>query len=80
MVARLDLPGLQIAFWRLLLGAVLYGLVLYAGGRRISLHTVRLVAPAGVVLGLQIGVFFVALDDRGPAANRAPGRGIPPVP
>ena len=61
MVARLDLPGLQIAFWRLLLGAVLYGLVLYAGGRRISLHTVRLVAPAGVVLGLQIGVFFVAL-------------------
>jgi drug/metabolite transporter (DMT)-like permease len=61
MVARLDLPGLQIAFWRLLLGAVLYGLVLYAGGRRISLHTVRLVAPAGVVLGLEIGVFFVAL-------------------
>lgn len=61
MVVSLDLPGLQIAFWRLLLGAVLYGAVLYAGGRRISLRTVRLVAPAGAVIGLEIGVFFVAL-------------------
>ena len=61
MVVSLDLPGLQIAFWRLLLGAVLYGAVLYGGGRRISLRTVRLVAPAGAILGLEIGVFFVAL-------------------
>ncbi len=61
MVVSLDLPGLQIAFWRLSLGAVVYGAVLYGGGRRISLRTVRLVVPAGAILGLEIGVFFVAL-------------------
>jgi drug/metabolite transporter (DMT)-like permease len=61
MVARLDLPGLQIAFWRLLLGAVLYGLVFFGGGRRVSLQTIRLVAPAGALLAGDIGAFFVAL-------------------
>lgn len=61
MVAGLNLPGMQIAFWRLLLGAVVYGAALYGGGRRVSLGTVRLVAPAGAIIGLEIGVFFVAL-------------------
>ncbi len=50
-----------MAFWRLLLGAVLYGAALFGGGRRISLQTVRLVAPAGVLIGLQLGTFFVAI-------------------
>ncbi len=61
MVANLDMPGLQIAFWRLFLGAVTYSAVLHASGRRISLATVRLVAPAGAIIGLEIGLFFVAL-------------------
>jgi hypothetical protein len=48
IVAGFDLPGLQIGFWRLLLGAVVYGTFFYAGGRRITWATVRLVALPAV--------------------------------
>ena len=61
MVARLDMPGIQIAFWRQLIGFGVYGLVFLLIGRRLTWRTVRLVIPAGVLLGLQIGVFFTAL-------------------
>ena len=61
MVARLDMPGIQIAFWRQLIGFGVYGLVFLLIGRRLTWRTVRLVLPAGVLLGLQIGVFFTAL-------------------
>jgi len=61
MVARLDMPGIQIAFWRQLIGFGVYGPVFLLIGRRLTWRTVRLVAPAGVLLGLQIGVFFTAL-------------------
>ena len=61
MVARFDMPGLWIGFWRLTIGAVIYGLVLHLGGRRISLATLRLVAPAAIVIACEIGIFFTAL-------------------
>ena len=61
MVARLDMPGIQIAFWRQLIGFGVYGLVFLLIGRRLTWRTVRLVIPAGVLLGLEIGVFFTAL-------------------
>ncbi len=61
MVARLDMPGIQIAFWRQLVGFGVYGLVFLLIGRRLTWRTVRLVIPAGVLLGLEIGVFFTAL-------------------
>tara|TARA_Y100001949_G_scaffold62712_1_gene53176 strand:- start:408 stop:1220 length:813 start_codon:yes stop_codon:yes gene_type:complete len=61
MVARLDMPGVQIAFWRQLIGFGVYGLVFLLIGRRLTWRTVRLVIPAGVLLGLEIGVFFTAL-------------------
>ena len=61
MVARLDMPGIQIAFWRQLIGFGVYGLVFLLIGRRLTWRTVRLVIPAGVHLGLEIGVFFTAL-------------------
>jgi drug/metabolite transporter (DMT)-like permease len=61
MVARFDMPGLWIGFWRLTLGAVVYGLVLHLGGRRISIATLRLVAPAAIVIACEIGIFFTAL-------------------
>ncbi len=60
MVARLDMPGIQIAFWRQLIGFGVYGLVFLLIGRRLTWRTVRLVIPAGVLLGLEIGVFFTA--------------------
>ena len=61
MVVHLDMPGIQIAFWRLLIGFVVYCVVFLLVGRRLTWRTVRLVAPAGVLLGLEIGVYFTAL-------------------
>jgi len=61
IVAGFEMPGLQIGFWRLLLGAVLYGVFLYAGGRRISWATARLVALPAVTIALEIALFFVAI-------------------
>ena len=61
MVARLEMPGVQIAFWRQLIGFGVYVLVFLLIGRRLTWRTVRLVVPAGVLLGLEIGVFFTAL-------------------
>jgi len=55
------MPGVQIAFWRQLIGFGVYGLVFLLIGRRLTWRTVRLVIPAGVLLGLEIGVFFTAL-------------------
>ena len=61
MVARLDMPGIQIAFWRQLVGFGTYGLIFLLIGRRLTWPMVRRVIPAGVLLGLEIGVFFTAL-------------------
>ena len=62
IVAGFDLPGLQIGFWRLLLGAAVYTTFLYAGGRRITWATARLVALPAVTIALEIAVFFVAIQ------------------
>ncbi|CAI8383110.1 MAG: Uncharacterised protein [Acidimicrobiales bacterium AG-410-I20] len=61
VVAGTDLPGLQIAFWRLVLGGVLYSTVYFLTGRRVSLKKIRLVALPGILLGLELAVFFTAL-------------------
>lgn len=63
MVASFDLPGMQIAFWRLLLGACVYGVVMAATGRRVTWATVRLVALPGMTVGLEIAIFFTALKN-----------------
>ena len=61
IVAEVDMPGLAIAFWRLVLGAVLYATVLHAMGRRITWAQVRLAAPAAITFALELGFFFTAL-------------------
>ena len=63
IVAGFDLPGLQIGFWRLFLGAFVYGTFFYAGGRRITWATVRLVALPAVTIALEIALFFAALQN-----------------
>jgi len=63
MVASFDLPGMQIAFWRLLLGAAVYGMVMAATGRRVTWATVRMVALPGMTVGLEIAIFFTALKN-----------------
>lgn len=61
MVTQVPLPGLQLAFWRILLGAVVYSAFVYGVGRRITWVHLRRSLPAGTVIGLQIAVLFVAL-------------------
>ena len=61
MIAHIDLPGIQAAFWRLVLGAVLYPTFFYASGRRLSWRQVRLAAPAAVLFAVQLGVAFTAV-------------------
>lgn len=55
------MSGLQVAFWRILLGAVVFSGIVYATGRRLTREMLRAVAPAGAVISLEIAVFFVAL-------------------
>ena len=61
MIAYIDLPGIQAAFWRLVLGAVLYPTFFYASGRRLSWRQVRLAAPSAVLFAVQLGVAFTAI-------------------
>ena len=61
MVVEAPMPGLQIAFWRILLGAVVFTATVYASGRRITKDMLKAVAPAGIVISIEIAIFFVAL-------------------
>jgi len=61
MVVKVPMPGMQIAFWRIFLGAIVYSVAVYASGRSLNREAMVASAPAGVVIGLEIGAFFVAL-------------------
>ncbi len=61
MIAYIDLPGIQAAFWRLVLGAALYPTFFYASGRRLNWRQVRLAAPSAVLFAVQLGVAFTAV-------------------
>lgn len=61
MVVKAPMDGLQIAFWRIFLGAVVYTLAVYGSGRRITPAMLKAVAPAGVVISIEIAIFFVAI-------------------
>ncbi|MDG2427179.1 MAG: DMT family transporter [Acidimicrobiales bacterium] len=61
LVASLDLPGLQIAFWRVALGTVVYTTAFYVSGRRLTLIDLRRGGPAAVCFALQLGVAFAAV-------------------
>ncbi len=63
IVRGTDLTGPQIAFWRYLIAAVIYaiGHQVVVGPLRWS--DFRVAAPMGVVLGLEIAAFFVAIKN-----------------
>ena len=51
----------QIAFWRVLLAAGLYWVALRARGRRLTWTDLRVSAPAGAAIGIELWLFFTAL-------------------
>lgn len=61
IVRAIPLGGIQVAFWRILLGAVIYTGLFLAMGGKISMRSLRLSAPAGAVIALEIAIFFVAI-------------------
>jgi len=63
MVVKVPMDGLQIAFWRIALGAVVYTAIVYGTGKRLSVAAIKATAPAGIVISLEIAAFFVAIRD-----------------
>ena len=61
MVRSVDMPGVQIAFWRITLSAIVYWLFLRLTGRTITREQFRRSAPAAVSIAIEIAVFFVAI-------------------
>lgn len=63
MVRSIDMPGVQIAFWRITLSATAYWLYLRARRRTITRAQFRASAPAAIAIALEIAVFFVAIQN-----------------
>jgi drug/metabolite transporter (DMT)-like permease len=61
MVRQVPMPGQQIAFWRILLAAVVYVVAVRVSGRRLTWAHIRRTIPTGIVIGVEIAVFFVAI-------------------
>jgi len=61
IVRAVPLPGIQVAFWRILLGAVIYTAIFTARGGRVSKRALRISAPAGAVIAIELAIFFVAI-------------------
>lgn len=61
MVTQIDLPGPSIAFWRFVFAIVLYGTIMASQRQRVSLANMKRTAFAGIAMGLQIALFFVAI-------------------
>jgi len=62
LIASVALPGIAISFYRLLLGAALYLVVLYLRGGHLQRSSFRSGWAGGVAFGLNIATFFAALQ------------------
>jgi drug/metabolite transporter (DMT)-like permease len=58
LVKRAESPGVLVAFWRMIVVSVVWNVVLWSTGRRVTLRDVRQVAVPGVFFGLNLAVFF----------------------
>src|SRR3954449_11633882 len=58
LVKRAESPGVLVAFWRMVTVSVVWNLLLFGSGRRITLRNVRQVLVPGVFFGLNLAVFF----------------------
>jgi drug/metabolite transporter (DMT)-like permease len=58
LVKRADAPGVLVAFWRMVAVSVIWNLLLWSTGRRITMRNVRQALVPGVFFGLNLAVFF----------------------
>ena len=61
LVKKVGAPGSVVAFWRLAFGTVIWQVILASQHKRITLAELRRVAPAGVLFGLDLVLFFTAV-------------------
>jgi drug/metabolite transporter (DMT)-like permease len=58
LVKRADSPGVLVAFWRMITVSVIWNVLLWSTGRRITMRNVRQAFVPGVFFGLNLAVFF----------------------
>src|SRR6187549_201583 len=58
LVKRAETAGVLVAFWRLATVSLVWNVVLWRTGRRVTLRNVRAVWIPGVFFGLNLAVFF----------------------
>ena len=61
LVKYIRLDGMALAFNRLWLGSVLFGILLTARGGRITWSSLRIAAPGGIAFALDLSLFFTAI-------------------
>ena len=61
MVRSTGSPGAVVAFWRLLIGAVLWQSILLVTNQRFTLDALKRSAPAGLFFGLNLTLFFTGV-------------------
>jgi drug/metabolite transporter (DMT)-like permease len=58
LVKRAESPGVLVAFWRMVVVSVVWNVLLWSTGRRLTARDVRQVVVPGVFFGLNLAVFF----------------------
>ena len=58
LVKRAESQGVLVAFWRMVAVSVVWNVVLWTTGRRITMRNVRQAFVPGVFFGLNLAVFF----------------------
>ncbi len=58
LVKRAETPGVLLAFWRMVTVSIVWNVVLWTTGRRVTLRDVRQAFVPGVCFGLNLAVFF----------------------
>jgi drug/metabolite transporter (DMT)-like permease len=58
LVKRAESPGVLVAFWRMVTVSVVWNVVLWSTGRRVTMRDVRQVLVPGIFFGLNLAVFF----------------------
>lgn len=61
IVKLADTPGSVIAFWRMVVAAVVWQIILRATGRRTTLAHLRIALVPGILFGLNLAMFFTAV-------------------
>jgi drug/metabolite transporter (DMT)-like permease len=58
---RAESPGVLVAFWRMVVVSVVWNVLLWSTGRRVTMRDARQVFVPGILFGLNLAVFFAGV-------------------